>query len=508
MIVRKPYAFLIKNFRLIHLFMLIISSYLLYKINNALQFFNEYVKTRQFIQSDTLISDTVPITIIIFSLLIIAMSVAIIVLFRKKDKPVLFYFSSVIFYAVLIIFTLVTRGIMTTIILEGIDPRISRIFRDFWLIFLLLQIIVTGFNLVRTLGFDVKKFHFGEDLVELKIEDEDNEEYELTTGFNADKFRMRSKMRMQELKSFYYENKFIIIIVLFLVLVVIPSSLIARSIVNNKRYSENEVISLDDSEFKITESFITKKSYNGKTLLTEQNSYLIVKFNINNPTEKEEKVNLNNLRIEIDNRIYSANTTSYQYFTDLGTGYENQSIINGNKDYIAVFVIKDEDLNYNPIIVRYNDELYVKNNQAVAKYYRIIINPKTIDKADNKANLKLGEEIMIDDLKFAINKYNIKDYYTYDIDNKTKYIVNPIGLILSLNFTYSNNKININEFLKNYAAIRYTLNSKTYNLKIDNLTPSNISDKLYLAVNEDIKDADEIYLIVKLRNTECLYKLK
>ena len=508
MIIRKPYAFLIKNFRLIHLFMLLISGFLLYRVNVALQFFNDYVKTRQVIRSDTLIGETVPISIIVFSILIISMSIAIIVLFKKKDKPILLYFASVIFYIAIIVLTIITRGVMTTIMIEGIDPRVSRIFRDFWLILFVVQIIVVGFYLIRTLGFDVKKFHFGEDLVELKIEAEDNEEYELTTGFDADKLRMRSKMKLQELKSFYYENKIIIIVILFLILIVMPSSLIAHYVISNKKYSENEVVVLNNYEFKVLETYITKKSYNGNTLFRNSNSYLIVKFNVNNPTNNDVKINMNNLRLEINNKVYGANTTSYQNFTDLGTGYEGQSIINDSRDFIAVFAIKDEDLT-DYVIVRYAEELYVKNNEATGKYYRILLNPKNIDKVDNVANLKIGEQLLITDLKLSIDKYNIKDYYTYEINNKTKYIVNKNGLVLSLNYTFTSNAYNnLSEYLKKYGSIRYTINSKTYNLNIENLTPSSIKDILYLAVDEDIKDADDIYLVIKLRNTECKYKLK
>ena len=43
MILRRPYAFLIKHFRLIHLILFVLFGYITYKANNMLSFFKEYI---------------------------------------------------------------------------------------------------------------------------------------------------------------------------------------------------------------------------------------------------------------------------------------------------------------------------------------------------------------------------------------------------------------------------------------------------------------------------------
>ena len=43
MILRRPYAFLIKHFRLIHLILFILFAYITLKANNILSFFKEYI---------------------------------------------------------------------------------------------------------------------------------------------------------------------------------------------------------------------------------------------------------------------------------------------------------------------------------------------------------------------------------------------------------------------------------------------------------------------------------
>lgn len=513
MIIRKPYAFLIKNFRLIHFVMLLIAGFVLYKTNNALSFFNDYVATRQFIQSDTLINDTVPIIMAIFSFILIIGSVSIVVLFRKKDKPTLFYIASIIFYMAFIVIVIISRGLLTDIILDGIDPRISRMIRDIWLISLILQIILVVFYLIRALGFDIKKFNFGEDIHEFKIEDEDSEEFELTTKFDADKAKMRAAMRREEWKSFYFENRFMIILMLFLLLIVIPGAFVAKNIIDNKKYAENEVIKFDNLEFKVVETYVTKKNYKGESIYSNDNSFLIVKFNLNDVTGNEKGIKLNNLRIESHGTVYQPNTTYYESFTDIGKGYVAQTVSKSSKDYIAVYIVKDSDLQVdekNNIILRYTDRISVKNNEAKANYYRIIINPKNIDNNVKTTNLEIGDELKITGTNMKLTHFNIKDKFTYELNNKSKYIVNPVGLVLLINYEYANgNNIKIGEFLNTYSKIKYTIDDKTYTENIKDITPSNYNkNELYLAVSENIKDAESINLVIRLRTVEYVYKIK
>lgn len=512
MILRKPYAFLIKNFRLINFLILLFSSYILYRTSIALDFFNEYVDTRQFIESETLISDTIPISIVFFSILLIVGCTSIAVLFKKKDKPALFYIAGVIYYFIFIIICFISRGMIGIIIFDGLDPRIARIIRDIWLIAAFLQIPVIGFSLVRTLGFDIKKFNFGEDLEELKISDEDNEEIEVSTRFDADKLKMKAAMQREELKSFFYENKFMIILILILLIVVIPTTLIARNIVLNKRYKVGEVIDLDDFKLKITGAYVTKKDYKGNTLFHGDNSYLIVSFNINNLKEKERGITLNNLRLEVNNKIYMPKISYYESFKDIGNGYNDNKISKESKDYIAVYTISDEDLNHE-MIVRYADKLTVKDSKVNAFYYRTIVEPENIDIDKTKVNRSVGEELVIDykelkNTKFKITHYNLKDKFTYDVSGKTKYIINNTGLVLSINYEFTSDNISFSEFIDNYVTIKYKYNNCNYTQKINNITPYSSKNEIYFAVTESMKDASEINLIVNVRNTEYVYKIK
>lgn len=511
MIIRKPYAFLIRYFRFINFLILILSSYILYKSSQALDFFNIYVDTRQFIESDTLVMDIIPTMVVVIPIFLIIICLAIIVLFRKKDKPSMFYIFALIFYIIYIIFCIVSRGIIRTIMFEGIDPRVSRIIRDIWLIVCICDVAIVLFSIVRASGFDVKKFNFLEDIKELKIDDEDSEEYELTTKFDADKLKIKVAMQKEEFKAFFYENKFIIILISILMFVVIPTTFIAKSIISNKRYVLNEVIDLDNFNLKFTGAYVTKKNYNGDILFTGDNSYLIVAFNITNLKNEKRAINLNNMRLEVNNKIYIPTTNYYDLFVDIGKGYNNYAISKESRDYIVVYAISDEDLEHE-MIVRYADKLTVKNQKVNALYYRTIIEPKEIDSDRKTINKTVNEDLIIDygelkDTKFNVSNYKISDIFSYDVNKKVKYIINNYGLVMSLNYTYSSNNISFNDFIENYVFITYKYNGLVYNRKIELIDSSN-TGVVYFNVNEDMKDATEISLVIDSRNTKYVYKLK
>ena len=60
MILKKPYAFLIKNFRKIHFILAILSVFIIIKTNTVVGFFKEYVANNySVIESDYLVSSTI-----------------------------------------------------------------------------------------------------------------------------------------------------------------------------------------------------------------------------------------------------------------------------------------------------------------------------------------------------------------------------------------------------------------------------------------------------------------
>ena len=514
MIIRKPYAFLIKNFKLIHLIIFILSSYVLYRTNILFNFFTEYAETRKI--TALLENNFFPSLLFVFSILIILFSIIILILLKQKDKPKILYVIISIYYFAFIIFCIVSSMIITTIELEGLTPQNARIIRDISFMFLVPQIVFIIFILIRTLGFDIKRFHFGEDLQSLQIDLSDNEEVEITSGIDSDKLYRKLEMKKEDLKEFYYENKAILLIIIFLSVVIIPTTLIIKYNKENKRYSEGEIISFNDYEFKINSSYITKYSYNGEKLLDKNNSYLIVSININNYEKEDLALNLDNLKLEINDSIYEPTTKTYASFIDLGIGYENQIIKKGtSKNYIVLYNVKSSDLS-ETMTIRYTDKLLYNNSTITANYKRTIINPISLDEKGSGGNISINNPMifsktLLKDTKFTINEYGIKDYYTYG--NTNKYIVNQTGSILKLTYDFTPGKSidfidNFSDLLLKYGSIVYTCDNVEYTNKIVDLTPSNYKEKdLFLAVDGKAKTASNIKIVFNIRTTKYIYTL-
>ena len=102
MIFRKPYAFLIKNFRLIHFMVAFLMSYVTFKTYHLLNFFNAYIQRGYFRHEGQLPSTYVPFHIFVLVIIITAIMTVIFLLMRVKNKPRLYYLVTIIFYLVII----------------------------------------------------------------------------------------------------------------------------------------------------------------------------------------------------------------------------------------------------------------------------------------------------------------------------------------------------------------------------------------------------------------------
>ena len=200
MVLRRPYAFLIKYFKLIHIILFILFAYITFKANNIVTFFKDYILYNGSVGIEMTNYITPFIYIAIF--LIIIMSITIYYLMKYKKKPKLFYIITIVVSLLsLLLFINLTNNIrvLETTVLPAKEIRllrdISRV--NYWML-----LIITIPVLIRGLGFDIKKFNFNKDLKDLKLEAEDNEEVEVTTNISSDKILNTGRKQVRELK--YY----------------------------------------------------------------------------------------------------------------------------------------------------------------------------------------------------------------------------------------------------------------------------------------------------------------
>ena len=342
MILRRPYAFLIKHFRLIHLILLGLLGYITYKASTMLSFFKDYISNN----GNLVINSSEYISYFIFVAIIFIMVISVVIFFlmRYKKKPKLFYVILVIvsiIASVVMVYSYNNIKVLETTVLSG---REVRLFRDisrlnFWILFVTCIPI-----LIRGLGFDIKKFNFSSDLKELNLEDKDSEEVEVTANLDSDSVVRISRRFLRELKYYYVDNKFILNIIIGVVIVILIMVYPFNRYVVNRDLNEGEVFGTSNFNLKITDSYISDRNR-----ISKNNSYVVLKISVISKIDKY-KLDLDKIVLVSGDNSYTASMKYYHYFNDIGKGYKNNVIGTSEyEDYILIYNINskdnDEDMN-------------------------------------------------------------------------------------------------------------------------------------------------------------------
>ena len=118
MILKKPYAFLIKYFRIIHIILALPIIYLILRTGNIVHFFSDYIDTNYY----TNVSNIAGTYII--------SGIAIYFLMRKKEKSTIFYFLLILFYLILFVVLGITHSILTGMEITSLEATTALAFRD------------------------------------------------------------------------------------------------------------------------------------------------------------------------------------------------------------------------------------------------------------------------------------------------------------------------------------------------------------------------------------------
>lgn len=336
MVFRRPYAFLIKHFRLIHIILFMLFAYITFRASSILTFFKDYISYKG--NMEIIASNFINVWIFIFSILIIVISIVIFFLMKYKKKPKLFYVvSSMIAFISMILFVYLYSNIRE---LESVTmaAREIRLLRDisrfnYWLLF-----IMCVPTLIRGLGFDIKKFNFSKDLQDLNLSKEDSEEIEISTNLSSDKILVTGRRGIRELKYYYIENKFFINIILGTIIVILILVFPFNKFVIHGTLNEKQMLSTRYFNFKVIDSYISDRNR-----ISRDNSYVIVKFSTKGKISKY-SFKLDNFVLKSKDNEYIPSLKYYYYFDDIGTGYrKNEIATNEYEEYILIYNINSED---------------------------------------------------------------------------------------------------------------------------------------------------------------------
>ncbi len=521
MVLRKPYALLIKNFKKIHFLLFVAIVYIAYTSNKILIFFNEYIKRRQLFFGDRLSSEYINFFLFFIVIIIISITTIIYILMNQKKKPRKLYLVMLIYYILLLVFFYVNYNYFNILQFEGLDPQTVRLIRDFNLISVITQVVFSVLVLVRAVGFDVKKFNFGEDIAELEIDITDNEEFELTSGINTDKVKVKYRKQLRELKYYYLEYKAIIIGILSIIIISIVLTIFLRIRVLNRIYGQDEYVDINKLNLKVNDVYYTKLNYKGEDISEKGYTYIIVNLFLNNKDTKERHLKLDNLKLETRNNIYNTTITRYHHFVDVGMGYRNQKIFpDAKRQYIIIFKVCDEDIGRN-MVLRYIENESFRNGRLIGNYTRIRLNPVNLDDFVDVANVDVGKKVyyglsLLKDTNLKINSIEVDNEFEYVVNDIKHYVVEPIRNKTILKISYELNLDKsvsyINSFvdiLQKFGEIRYVKNNKQHNVEFSDITPRNYrANNIYLSVDNEIIDANELLLINTIRRKRYIHVLK
>lgn len=534
MILKKPYAFLIRHFKLTHMIMCVFLVYIAYKCNDLLYYFTQYINAGYYIKIGDVVSEYINAYLYISLFIALAIDLSILVLLHVKEKNNTIY--GIVFVTYIIVTALVINGHLNLLNmqLEIIDFKKVRLFKDVLFVSMFVQYATIIFMLIRGLGFNVKKFNFEDELEKIEISSSDNAEFEFTVELNTNTFARKLRKQRRHLKYFFVEHKRLLILIGVLI-VLLSTSIAFINIGTNKfTYKENITIKINRNTIVVNNSYITNKSYN-KTIISKDYTYLIVNFDVKNTSEGTNSLDADRFSLIIGNKIYQPSKNEIDSFFDFGEVYNGEKLKpNVAKNYILIFKIPNKEINSKKYIFRYS-AIQNKNNQNTNKDFNIKLDPKLESVEQEIDTKKIGEVLNLElsilgETKIKINTFEIENSFnsTYDYCiNKlctkmtTKIIpnnlMNGVRTVLKLNTEVNYDKkitskeiLNKSELISNISEITYVYDGKTYTDKaIANLTPNELSsgNDIYLEVDSKIKTATQILLKLNIRGNIYTYTL-
>jgi len=521
-ILRKPYALLIKNFKLIHVIFSVIALFLFLRTSDLLSFIDEYIVNSGFIVEDYQISELLPGYINLLIVFIVLLNVVIGVLLKYKGKRITFYIINIVIYLVIFVGYAYTSSLINTMQTQIVDTRVVRALRDIFNILSVVQIISLVMYAFRATGFDVKKFNFTKDLIDLEIAETDNEEVEVAVDIDINKINRARRKNIRMLKYFYFENKFWCNIAIAAVSFIFVCIIVVSSFNKAKTYKQHQVVSVTNYNFQIEDVYITNKDKNNK-IIEEDKSFVILEVKAKKKNNKDQQLNTTRFELKTKNTTYYHKNIYKDYFVDFGTIYTNQELDSEFENYFLVYRISNEDL---------NGKIYLN---YVDTREEIVVNFNTINLLNDKTEtITLGESksfenSVLNDYVFTLNKFElaekIKVNYKYCIKNDNcinaiEYVVPKISTnyekaVLRLDGTlqvpeeYNTYAVNMEMLLTKFGYLRYVIDGKTYTSNfLGTLSASKVKqdNTAYFEVKEEVLNASDVTLVLRLRNH--IYELK
>ena len=525
MIIKKPYAFLIKNFRLIHGLLFLLLVFLLIQSVDIYSFFSEYASTHLYLNQNNLADIYVTFSMYIACIAAILITFVIYYILAIKSKSNKMYLFIFLYYLLLFIFFIYMHSIFYNLQSKALDVESVRAMRDLSLIVLIPQVIFMFVIFGRALGFNLKQFDFKRDLEELQIEASDNEEVEVTIGSDTYKIARFFRKLLRLTKYFVLENKLFVIGVASVLIIGISLAVFSKFDMYTESYNETQDIYASSLCFNIKESYITNSDRNN-LIIRDGKHFILINVLVSNKTSEKAMLNRDIFRLLVGDKLLIPSFSYSDKFSDIGVVFSPYEMKAGeDKNYIVAFEIDSSNI----------EKEYILKIKDGGSYKDIIIKPYNLNEAKDMGTYILPNEIHFDESLLKKSSLIIgsaefgdkfKEKYKYTIDgveregiysiipsstDKGELSVLKIKASLDLDDSiYMKENIKVPaDLFEEYGIIRYRYQGNYKSLKLKKIDVDYDSDNYsYLEVSKEIEVANKIELIIAVRGVKYTIILK
>lgn len=537
MILKKPYAFLIKYYRIIHLGLFAFLGYFTYKYTSIINFFNEYVRNGY---KTTIVSNLekiyTPASVFIVIIMIILFSMLILVLLNHKKKPYGLYLMMLFYYTIALAGAIYLSVIFKSFEYELLSSTLSRSIRDILIIVYLPQFIFWGFIILRVIGFDVKKFDFSDSKKELGTNELDEEEVEVSFSFDGYKIRKRIKKYFREIIYYLKENKFIVLCILIAIFVYFGVYIYQNTHGNyDKTYYMGKEFIYNNLNIVVEDAILTNVDYNGN-IIDDKYYYYVLKINVSNNSGNTINLDLNNFKLKLGDKNNSPSINISSLFKDFASGVIGSTFApKANKSFALAYQIPKKESSRNAVLNIYNGSVYEKGDYLTKKINVNVKAAKYVDKTI-EGNYFVGNKIdlsesILKESSLQINNYSVSKKYSYnymkcDKNNNCKEYTNILTsplhdnrhdnrllvlkseLIMDETSAFFQEYDSLYSFAESFVDIQYKIDDEVFINGAINVTPKESTGLMVFELPKNIEKANVIQVIVTVRNKQYYINLK
>lgn len=531
MILRKPYALMIKYFKIIHLVILGCLIFIEYNFAGISSLVNTLINSRTYTYSgaDTYIN----MTVFLFIAVALFLGGALYWLLRIKNKPSASYLWLVIYIVIATVGFGYFYFVLNKIITSSVEPDTLTLIRDLVFIVRIPGYIFIVMTLIRGIGFNIKQFNFSKDIEELKIVDKDSEEFEVMVGQNNYKYMRFFRRTVRELKYYILENRLALMVVVLIGILTLGYFGVRYYFQFMKKVQAQQVSSINGIDYAVNKTYVTAEDFNGE-LIKEGSKFVVIDMLFNNTTNNIKTLNVDAIYLA-DNQVrYSPTLTYNSKFYDIGIGFDKDSVLHPNEamDRIVVFEVPDTT-NLSNFLLKIEYGISAKSKNISSNFIKFNINPINIDTEDHSYDVNINEIISTNvnnENKFdiTINDYKIQENYvdkyvvcgrdlkcqkyntlvTANNYNKKTMLVIDYNANMYDDAKFVQTFTTYNKILTNYAYVEYVLNGRLYTEKVEIVPNSNVDDKAFFLVDRKILEASNIKIFFRFRNNTYNVVLK